>query len=309
MVVLSVTPSLATEIELRGQKDNNYYSPCSNYLLLRINILAYGTIEPIHDPQLGSLVLRTFKDLRASKHSGNSASGYFSQHDLVESGITAWLAYNLRECFDAYCKYKNDSNLMDNLSIVHQSPVNSNCPVDIAVFHRIELSPTDDLIPMMFIEFTKNDTESKVNQTSVYANHLMQLTKVEHRRVPLLGLIMNDNKIDIKVYAITEVDRAYRIAEINIISFRFDHINFYRLLHMMYGWATECTKLLLEPQLQQKNLFKLRRNSNVLMLDDKVYKCYDYRSCSKNKSGTLVEERRCPEFYKYGEINMMEVIN
>ena len=312
MYVQTNTPSEATASDLIHQSDDAYYSPCSNHFLLIIHIHAYESIEPIlnHDSHLKSLVVRTLKDLRVYQSSAEHPTGYYSQVTMVESGITALLTDNLRECFDAYCKFKtNNVDIMSKLSILHQSVVNEKCLVDIAVYHRI-VDSQDDLIPLMFVEFTKKEIKLKKNQASVYANHLMQLTKDPQRRVPLLGVTMNFNQIDLKVYAMTVVCDEYRIGETNIRSFSFANIeDCYRLLHIMYGWLTECSKfLMMESKQKQKELLTFRKNSNVFILDDKVYKCYDYRSSSKNMSSTSTEERRCSDCYHYGKITMTEVI-
>lgn len=277
---------------MRRQLDSNYYSPCSNHILLKIHISAYEDIDESHGQQLKPLIGRTLKDLCVCQSNTKHQAGYFSQPTMVEAGITALLTYNLSKCFDAYCKIKNDNYIMSKLSILHQSVINEKCFKDIAVYHRIETSK-DDLIPMMFVEFTKHDIQLKEIQASVYANHLMQLTKDAQRRVPLLGVIMNYYQIDLKVYAMTVVDNEYKIGEINIGSFSFTQIkDCYRLLHIMYGWITECTKLLMESE----QLLIFRKNCNVLILNEKVYKCYDYRSISNNKSNTPPQERRCSDF-------------
>jgi len=284
LFVQMVAPSEATVCDVKQQLDDTYYSPCSNHFLLTFHISAFeDNIEQhiqYNNSHLESLVIRTLKDLRIYQYSiEHPTTGYFSQRNVIEDGITSLLTSNLRECFDAYCKMKNaDVIIMSKLSILHQSVVNSNCRVDIAVYHRIEASPQDDLIPLMFVEFTKNEIKGKNNQASscsVYANHLMQLTKDPHRRVPLLGVIMNYTHINLIVYAMTVVGDEYKIAESNALSFSFTEIKHcYRLLHIMYEWITECTKFLtMESQQQQQQLLTFRKNSNVLIVDEKVYKC------------------------------------
>ena len=130
LYVQTNTPSEATASDLIHQSDDAYYSPCSNHFLLIIHIHAYESIEPIlnHDSHLKSLVVRTLKDLRVYQNSAEHPTGYFSQVTMVESGITALLTDNLRECFDAYCKFKtNNVDIMSKLSILHQSVVNEKC--------------------------------------------------------------------------------------------------------------------------------------------------------------------------------------
>lgn len=271
----------------------------------------------------------TIVDLHASM-SGSEPLGYCSQQRLFEEGVSALLTDNISKCFSEYCRCMQLQNTFaDRVSIMHQSGLKSTsrkAEVDISLFYRF--LPSDPfmnregyrtLFPLLFMEFTKTASKSidqKLPQAATYANFLFRLMDIYNLRtwVPLLGVVMSENEMLFRLYAPSVVDSKWKIAEFDVLRCPISHENMLRLLHIMVGWTKKCVEFLCSPAATPhppslNTAVVLHEHCNVVALDNKIYKSYDYRRIS-GRSYVDPTHRRCPDqYFDNGLAGVMRVVH
>lgn len=314
---LSVSQSSVKSDDIKAhQLDNSYYSPCSNAFVLMAHMLAFGTLPDASCNRLRELISCTHSDLIAAMN-GSDPLGYCSQKHLKEEGITALLTANMYKCFMAYCQCHDlSADFADRVSIMHQSILATKAgkgDMDIALFYRFW--NTDHgfihqgfkvLYPLLFIEFTKTSTKSvdkKLPQAALYANHLFRLMHFDKERswVPLLGIVMSEHELLLRLYSPSIVNNHWKVAEIDVWRDAVTPESLHRLVHVMAGWATHCTGFLCSPSASTavgslNAHLMLRKHSNVVKLGNKIFKCYDYRELSE-RAHVHLAHRRAPDLY------------
>lgn len=226
------------------------------------------------------------------------------------------LTANISRCFSEYCRCLSLGNEMeDRVSIMHQSYLRvKGCQgnLDISLFYRF--LPDDDnfvhnctvLFPLLFIEFTKTATKTvdkKLPQAAAYANLLFRLMKFDEflTWVPLLGIVMSESEMLFRLYSPTLVENEWKIAEVDVLRSAVSTENIERLLHIMAGWTVYCKQFLCSsfaasPSPSINGHLLLHRHRNVVMLGNKVFKSFDYRTIS-NRSCVHAIDRRDPMHY------------
>ena len=206
--VPSIAPSLATSTYVKeNQSDPNYYTPCSNDFLLQSHLLAYEDIdvELKVSNDLCTEIQRIHSDINSAFHGEKHGVGYLGQKGLHEEGITALLTSNLHTCFMNYSIHRGKSSMVKEVCIMHQSSIrdenNNQHAIDIMLCYRRE---TQQLLPLMFFEFTKTRTktiEGKEAQAAIYANHLMRVLWASSytHALPQMGIIMSEKEMLLKL--------------------------------------------------------------------------------------------------------------
>jgi hypothetical protein len=173
------------------------------------------------------------------------------------------------------------------------------------------------LFPLLFIEFTKSATKTvdkKLPQSALYSNHLFRLMDFEKKRtwVPLLGITMSENEMLFRIYSPSVVDNKWKIAEVDVMRCAVSCENLKRLLHIMAGWTVHCTGFLCSasavtaPGSLNSHLL-LRKHSNIVLLGNKMFKCFDYREISE-RSYVHLAHRRDPAMYSKSDLTGIEHI-
>jgi len=239
-----VAPSSVRSAHIRYfQLNDNYYSPCSGLFLLEAHILAYKSYDAINDEVFHKNMVTTINDLTNT----HDEIGYLSvAHD--EEGISALLTANISSCFNRFCTITNNNELLNRSIIMHQcevkGPTKKKGKLDIGIFYRF-LS-TDEFVfkcncisAFVFIEFTKLSTKSveeMLPQASLYSNYLFRMMDYVHKgQVPLLGVIMSEKEMHLKIYSLTIIDNQYRIAETDLIMLNVSIKGFEKLFHIIVG--------------------------------------------------------------------------
>jgi len=316
----SSPPSRIKSVDIKeNQFDDTYYSPCGNTFILIAHCLAFQTLEKIKSDKLCDQIETTYLDLKAAI-SGKEPNGYCSQNNLKEGGVTALLTANISKCFLEFCRYHHRDKIEERVSIMHQSTV-GNGDMDIGLFYRF--FPKDEnvnfksLFPFVFIEFMKTSNkgiESKYPQAALYANNLFHLMKYDKFRtsVPLLGIVMSDVEMLYRVYSLTVVDNQWRVAEVDVMRCAISAQSFERLLHIMLGWTQYCSEFLCSPLVVSSRTplddrVLLHKHGNIVLLDKKMYKCFDYRQLSA-KSYVDPTQRRKPEMYFRSDLTGVKLV-
>lgn len=336
LYIPSVPPSSVTsDIINANQRDCSLYSPCSNSFVAVATCLAYEQLAPQQqedDAKMDKLVGTLMDDISAAFDPSHSM-GYCSQRRMKEEGITALLTANLEKCYSQYCSQQESSSLplqSERTYFMHQCTTTEGIKgnIDIGLFYRFEETDTSFfqkgsrvLYPMGFIEFTKTSTKQiseKLPQASVYANALFRMMHFQSMKtwVPLLGVVMSESDFIVKLYSLTIVDRQWKIAETDIQKSNLNSASAIQLVHMMAGWVRYCASFLCSERAKavppKEVLFneELRlRHTNVTIIGNDVFKCYDYRSLS-DRCGIAVENRRDPKWYQQlGDLNVRCVVD
>jgi hypothetical protein len=328
LYVPSISPSSVKSEDIKtNQLDDTYYSPCANSFVMVAHSLAFESLPNIQSHRLIKQIDCTYADLMSAM-TGIEPLGYCSQKHLKEEGITALLTANITKCFSEYCRcQKLDIEIDDRVSIMHKSILTTKAgkgDMDIALFYRF--FQTDGhfvhsgfkaLFPLLFIEFTKTTTKSvdkKLPQSALYANHLFRLMDFEKRRtwVPLLGIIMSEYEMLFRIYSPSVVDNKWKIAEVDVMRCAVSSENLKRLVHIMVGWTVHCTRFLCSPSaatapVALNSHLLLRKNSNIVALGNKMFKCFDYRAISE-RSDVHLTHRRDPDMYFKSDLTGLERI-
>lgn len=316
----SASPSTVSSVCIReNQLDDNYYSPCSNAFILFANKFSYENLPEFtkgpHE-RLVQVLEATKLDVDAAM-TGNEDLGYCSQHHLKEEGVTALLCTNLQKCFNLYCQcLELVTAIQDKSYIMHQSIISNKYELDLALFYRFEKNDkfirngVKNLFPLLFMEFTKSETKSvskKLPQAALYANYIFRMMNFEtyFTWVPLLGIIISEKDMLIRLYAPTIVNNQWKIAEVDVLKCDVDQDSYRRLVHVMVQWTNFCINFLGAPSAKVTKSMNTNlafdKNCNVIRFGDKFYKCYDYRKISgRNEVEGMY--RRDPSFYKFGEL-------
>ena len=338
--VPSIAPSQATSQYVKEhQSDLNYYTPCSNNFLLKSHLLAYedinDEIKVPNDLDLCTEIERMYSDI-GSAFKGDG-TGYLGQKGLHEEGITALLTSNLHTCFMNYSIHRGKSMVKD-VSIMHQSSIrdenNNHYSIDIMLCYRRE---TQQLLPLMFFEFTKTRTktiEEKEAQAAIYANHLMRVLWGNYQHsslalssssasssssssssythaLPQMGIIMSEEEMLLKLYTKTTIiygsNSEDKIAEKNILRCELNAANLERLLYIMYGWVSYCIKQLNSSEDIITLKLRSKKESNVIDLGEVIVKSYDYRFISGRSGSTIID--RNPRLYEGRLQNLRYLVN
>jgi hypothetical protein len=208
---------------------------------------------------------------------------------------------------------------------MHQCILNTEAgkgEMDIAMFYQFHEAdvdfvhqPCEALFPLMFIEFTKLSTvDSKLPQAALYANHLFRLMKFDVLRtfVPLIGVVMSDREMLFRLYSISVVQDKWKIAEVDLMRCPVSNDSFMRLLHIMVYWVKYCTEFLCSRRAVPSALpinshLLLRKNSNVVAMDRKIFKCFDYRKISA-RNFVHPNQRRDPSLYFESDLTGVELV-
>lgn len=88
--------------------------------------------------------------------------------------------------------------------------------------------------------------------------------------------------------------------------------NIARLLHIMVGWTVQCQRFLCSPTVVSpprsiNGHLVLRKHCNVVMLDNKIFKSFDYREIS-GRSYVLPAFRRDPLHYDKSDLAGMNLV-
>jgi len=332
---LSASSISYVEIE-KFQLDDKYYSPCANTFILIANCLAFGTLENIQGTRLMASINANFLDFKMVLK-GHELYGYCSQKKIKENGVTALLTANISKNFMELCRnLEMDVEFSDRVSIMHQGSLKTVAGkgnMDISLFYRFQQTDINfvhsgcaALFPFLFIEFHKESIVDKKAQASIYANHLFRLMDFEETLiwVPLLGILMSEHEMEVTVYSpsmvYSESKYSWKIAEVEVMKCSIvSSESFYRLLHIMVGWTKYCSEFLCspfaQPPIKSSNPFQnlndrllLRKHSNVVMLGNKMFKCYDYRYISKERSNIEWSQRRNPEMYKESALTGIDLV-
>lgn len=254
-------------------------------------------------------------DLKASM-AGSDQFGYCT-HQIHEQGVTSLLTAHIARCFSEYCHWKGYRHeFADRVSIVHQSTLKkhakNNWAMDIALFYRFlqddvgsVFSGCTALFPLLFMEFTKSATKSiemKLPQAALYANQLFRAVMNFAERgtwVPLFCVVMSEQEMLFRLYSPSLVNNAWKIAEIDVMRCDVSTATIARLLHVMLGWTDFCTRFLRSQAAVSAGLnihSLLRHHCNVVVLDQKIFKSYDYRVIS-GRPFVSPNRRRKPTYY------------
>lgn len=132
--------------------------------------------------------------------------------------------------------------------------------------------------------------------------------------VPLLGVVMSENEMLFRLYSPSVVDSQWKIAEVDVLRCPISHENMLRLLHIMVGWTTKCVQFLCSPAAMPRppslnTAVVLHKHCNVVALDNKIFKSYDYRRIS-GRSYVDPTHRRCPDqYFNNGLAGVMRVVH
>lgn len=324
----TIPPSRITISDIKkNQLDDRYYSPCANTFTLVAHRLAYENLPRAQSSRLTDLIEMTLSDMEAAV-SGSDPLGYCSQRDLDEESITALLTANISLCFSEYCRCRNVGNdVEDRVSIMNQSTMMTKAgkaSMDISLFYRF--LKTDEmfvhrgcaaLFPLLFMTFTTtaNSTiEEKRPQAALYANHLFRLMDFDKCRtwVPLLGIVISQNEMLVRLYSPSVVENKWKIAEVDVMICEMTPEAIERLLSVMMGWTMYCTQFLrspaAQPPLQSLNPhLLLRQHCNLTVLGKKIFKSYDYRDLS-DRSNFVKWYRRDPKYYHKSDLPGVELL-
>jgi hypothetical protein len=242
------------------------------------------------------------------------------------------LSVDISKCFTAYCNQHEFNDMERRVYIMHQSDTTdgpdrrSRGAVDISLYYRFRHDDTNfahnvnALFPFLFIEFTKVETksiESKYPQASLYANFLYKQMQFNIKKiwVPLLGIIMSENEMLFRVYALSLVNKSWKIAEIDIMRCDINEDNILRLIHVMVGWTKYCSEFLCSPLLSTcqspSKLYAMlcpKKHSSVVVMNNQIFKCFDYRSLTM-RANCDIANRRKVENFEHSELNHRLVID
>eukprot|EP01031_Cornospumella_fuschlensis_P050655 gene50655-61959_t len=271
---------------------------------------------------------------------GRHKVGYCGQQGLPEQGVSALLTANLSKCFGEYCRCENmDTTIEDRTSILHQSCLTSasagGASADIALYFRFVQAEADAvfaglgaLIPVAFITFmfpgtifTGASVDDAFVRASVTANHLLRCTRFDEfpAWVPLLGVVMSTEAIILRLYSLSIVDKSWRIAEIDVVQWSIYSAEdfskrFRQLLHVLTGWTKHCADFLCSPFAAVtapaviSDQLVLHKDSDIIVVGEKVFKCFDYRDIS-DRSHVGDVYRRGPSVFWMSDLDVELVVD
>lgn len=242
--------------------------------------------------------------------------GYLDQ-TFNEQAITALLVSKLTKAM-ATCSGYND-----RYEVMHQSRAVSNndsyyCYLDMGVYYELPSRSTTrrevgELLPFVFMKFTRSDENLKGAQSMVYASYLLQRLQRQGAAVslantpfPLLGFIVGFDRFICTMYHLTVVNNEYRVNATIVHEDRVDAEFFATFARVSVDYVAFCVDV------EQRSLNydrRPRKRSNIVLLDDYVYKAYDYRFSSANHSLILLDQRRSPTGYHMSTLQVECVID
>eukprot|EP00981_Chlorochromonas_danica_P008760 scaffold2308_cov164-Ochromonas_danica.AAC.10 len=311
------------------QRGHTMFSPCSNSFVVVATCLAYEQIAAQQDARMIKLGEMVVDDVNAALNNQHSM-GYCSQKKMKEEGITALLTSNLEKCYNHYCSQQKPSLLPlqnEKTYFMHQCATTEAIKgnVDIGVFYKFEETDSSFFVkgrrviyPMGFFEFTKTSTKQipdKLPQASLYANALFRTMKFAEMKtwVPLLGVVMSESEFVVKLYSLTIVDeKKWKIAEIDILKSNLNSASVIQLIHMMAGWVAYCANFLTSELAKARfrgaiNENLRLRHTNVAIIGQEVFECFDYRVISDRCR--TEEVLRDPQWYQLGDLNVECVVD
>lgn len=299
-------------------RDQDFLSPCASVFLLKAHLLMFPS-----PPETPTLTLQaaaeTYKWLTAMRSGSTGCMdprGYLDQ-TFDEKAITALLVSKLTKAM-ATCSGYND-----RYEVMHQSRAVSNNDsyygyLDMGVYYELPSRSTTrrevgELLPFVFMKFTRSDENLKGTQSMVYASYLLQRQQrqgaadsLENTPFPLLGFIVGVNRFICTMYHLTVVNNEYRVNATIVHEDRVDAEFFATLARVSVDYVAFCVDV------EQRGLSynrRPRKRSNIVLLDEYVYKAYDYRFSSANRSLNFLGHRRSPAGYHMSTLQVECVID
>jgi hypothetical protein len=304
-----VAPSKAKPSDVAYQRDSKYYSPCSNLFLLKAHLFLYKSATWLFTPKLTDMCSRSVDQIKKCLGKWHK-KGYAAQ-PMKEGGVTSLLQSKLKSCFELYLSQFTMAS--PTIDIMHQSaahfqggdPMNE-AEVDISVYLNVHAQDSEDvyLLPVAIAEYTKGiqeaDIINKKTQTSLYAHSMFDQHNYFESGVwvPILAVIISEESMLLLVYSLTLEDGKYLIAETPVGSIPFTAEGFARLVAVLANWSILCLNFLsLKPQ--DGAPFLKMPVSNTIIVDNKVYKSFDYREMSGKHENFKYNIRDPKQFSKY----------